>query len=141
VADVGDFFARYVDGVEPLPYAELFGAAGVAFASLPREGASLAVKLNDSVVVHATRGGAGMDAGLLPGDELLSLGDTRVTNETTLAAALRGLPLGETVELLVARAGAVKRLTVEGRRDPRPRITLKAAETSAMREKWLRVSS
>ncbi|HEX2120028.1 MAG TPA: PDZ domain-containing protein [Thermoanaerobaculia bacterium] len=138
VADVGDFFARYVDGIEALPYAELFGAAGVAFASLPREGASLAVKLSDAFVVHAIRGGAGMDAGLLPGDELLSLGDTRVTNETTLAAVLRGLPLGETVELLVARAGVLKRLTVEGRRDPRPRITLKAAEKSAMRESWLR---
>lgn len=137
VADVGDFFAHYVDGVEPLPYAELFGAAGVAFASLPREGASLAVKLNDAFVVHAIRGGAGMDAGLLPGDELLSLGETRVTNEATLAAALRGLRLGETVELLVARAGVVKRLTVEGRRDPRPRITLKAMEKSAMRESWL----
>lgn len=139
VADVGDFFARYVDGVEPLPYAELFGTAGVAFASLPREGASLGIKLNSAFVVEAAiRGGAGMDAGLLPGDELLSLGGTHVTNETQLTAALRGLALGETTELLIARAGVTKRLSVEGRRDPRPRITLRSVGTSAMRETWLR---
>jgi len=31
IVDLPAFFAKYVDGLEPLPYEELFSAAGVAF--------------------------------------------------------------------------------------------------------------
>ena len=78
VADVGDFFARYVEGTEPLPYEELFTAAGITFAAAPREpeSASLGakVKMQDGLLLveGVIRGGAGMDAGLLPWDELLA---------------------------------------------------------------------
>ncbi|HEY6138363.1 MAG TPA: hypothetical protein VI670_11425 [Thermoanaerobaculia bacterium] len=139
VADVGGFFARYVDGVEPLPYAELFAAAGVAFASARREGASLAakVKLVDGLLMieNVLRGGAGMDAGLLPNDELLSLDGTRTSSEAALATALRGMR--ESAELLVSRAGVIKRLTLEARPDPRPQITLQIAGESGLRRQWL----
>jgi predicted metalloprotease with PDZ domain len=143
VADPGDFFARYVDGTEPLPYEELFTAAGIAFASAPREPetASLGVKLKPQdgqlVIEGVIRGGAGMDAGLLPGDELLALDDTRIANETALNAALRALPVGRTAELLVARAGVVKRLSLAGRPDPRPVITLRVEDASELRRGWL----
>jgi len=140
VADVGDFFARYVDGVEPLPYAELFAAAGVAFASAPREGASLGakVKMVDGLLMieSVLRGGAGMDAGLLPNDELLSLDGTRTSGEAALAVALRGMR--GSAELFVSRAGVVKRLSLEARPDPRPQITLRIAEPSELRARWLR---
>ncbi|MDQ3282700.1 MAG: hypothetical protein M3Q69_14960 [Acidobacteriota bacterium] len=143
IADVGDFFARYVEGVEPLPYAELFAAAGVAFAAVPADaqraffGAKL--KNHDGVLIVETvlRGAAGMEAGLLPNDELLALGDTRLTNEAALAAALRALPIGEAAELLIARAGMTRRLTLIGRPDPRPRISLRIAEPSDLRRGWL----
>ncbi|HEX7831601.1 MAG TPA: hypothetical protein VF787_18240, partial [Thermoanaerobaculia bacterium] len=74
LADVGDFFARYVDGTEPLPYEELFATAGVAFAASPASTAmSLGARLKSSdgllVVDAVTRGGAAMEAGLLPNDE------------------------------------------------------------------------
>ncbi len=135
VADVGDFFARYVDGVEPLPYAELLATAGVAFASARRDGASLGakVKMVDGLlrIENVLRGGAGMDAGLLPNDELLSLDGVRVTGE----AALRGFR--DSAELLISRAGVVKRLTLEARPDPRPQITLQLAEPSELRRQWL----
>lgn len=139
VADVGDFFARYVDGVEPLPYAELLAAAGVAFASVRREGASLGAKLKvvDGLLVieNVLRGGAGMDAGLLPNDELLSLDGTRLGSEAAVAAALHGM--SDTAELLISRAGVVKRLTLEARPDPRPQIVLRIAEPSDLRREWL----
>ncbi len=142
VADVGDFFARFVDGTDPLPYAELLATAGVEFASESREGASLAAKLkvvNGSLVIDSVvRGGAGMGAGLLPADELLSLDGTRTADEAALEAALRGLRLGDSAELLIARAGVVKRLSLEARGDPRPKIKLRAAEPSDVRRQWLR---
>ena len=141
VTDVGDFFALYVDGVEPLPYEELFAAAGVAFASAIRgDQTSLAAKLKmmdglllvDSVI----RGGAGFEEGLLPGDEIVSLGGVRTANEAMLEAALDGMD--ETAELVIARAAVTKRLTLTAKPDPRPRIRLQVAEDSKLRREWLR---
>jgi predicted metalloprotease with PDZ domain len=143
VIDVGDFFTRYVDGIEPLPYEELFSAVGISFASATREPecASLAARVktqdNALVVESALRGGAGMEAGLLPGDELLALGDTRITSEATLVAALRGLRVGESTELLIARAATVRRLSLIARADPRPDITLRIESASKLRRGWL----
>jgi predicted metalloprotease with PDZ domain len=143
VVDVGDFFTRYVDGVEPLPYEELFSAAGISFASATHEPecASLAARLktqDGTVLVESVlRGGAGMDAGLLPGDELVALGDTRITGETTLVAALRGLRVGGSTELLIARAATLRRLSLVARADPRPNITLRIESTSELRRGWL----
>ncbi|HEU4889542.1 MAG TPA: PDZ domain-containing protein [Thermoanaerobaculia bacterium] len=143
VADVGDFFTRYVDGTEPLPYEELFRAAGVAYATAPREPKSASigarVKMQDGLVLieSVLRGGAGMDAGLLPGDELLALGDTRISSEAALTAALRGLHAAQSAELWIARAGVVKRLTLAARPDPRPVVTLRIESTSELRRGWL----
>jgi predicted metalloprotease with PDZ domain len=147
MADVGDFFVRYVDGTEPLPYEELFSAAGIGFAAAPREpeNASLATHLRwqDGLMTvdRAIRGGAGMDAGLLPGDELIALNETRITNDLLLQAALRGLRIGESTELLIARAGIMKRLTLQARPDPRPIITLRVEGPSELRRGWLKRES
>ena len=143
VADVGDFFARYVEGTEPLPYEELFTAAGIAFASAPREPetASLGVKLKlqdgQVIVEGVVRGGSGMDAELLPGDELLAIDDTRIASEAMLTAVLRALHIGQRAELLIARAGVVKRLSLAVRSDPRPVITLRLEGASELRRGWL----
>lgn len=142
IADVGDFFARYVDGTVPLPYEELLGAAGVAFAVAQREPltASLSAKLKagGTVVESVVRGGAAMDAGVLPGDELIALGDTRLTDEATIAAALRAVAPGESVELLVARGGLLRRLSLQARPDPRPVVTMSVREPSELRRQWLK---
>jgi len=143
VADVGDFFARYVDGVEPLPYAELFEAAGIAFASALRGGASLGARLKTMdgllMVDAVIRGGAGMDAGLLPGDELLSLGGARTATPAALEAALQAID--GTAELEISRGGVTKRLTVAARPDPRPEIRLRVERDSRLRDGWLRRDS
>lgn len=139
-ADVGDFFVRYVGGTEALPYAELFATAGVAFASAPREPhkAFLGAKLrSDGTIESVLRGGAGMEAGLLPGDELLAIGETRVASETALANVLRAMQIGDTAEMLVARAGVLRRMTLTARPDPRPVISLCVTGPSPVRERWL----
>jgi predicted metalloprotease with PDZ domain len=143
VADVGDFFTRYVEGTEPLPYEELFTAAGLTFAAAAREPESAAlcvrVKTQDGLLIvdGVLRGGAGMESGLLPGDELLAIADTRIANEATLNTALRALHLGQSTELLITRAGLVKRLSLVARRDPRPTITLRIESASELRRGWL----
>ena len=141
-ADVGDFFARYVDGTDPLPYAELLAEAGVAFATTERQpgqaflGARLLVR--DGLLVEAvTRGTAAMEAGLLPNDELLALDGNRVASEAGLKNALRGVAMGETAELLIARAGVVRTLSLPARPDPRPIVSLRIEGASDVRRAWL----
>ena len=84
------------------------------------------------------RGGAGMEAGLLPGDELIALDGTRTTNKAALDAALCGLRMGESAELLIARAGIVRTLSLVARPDPRPKIALRIEGPSELRRDWLR---
>ena len=143
ITDVGDFFARYVDGTDSLPYQELFGAAGVAFATAARDvdrpflGARLATREGALVVESVIRGAAGMEAGLLPNDEVLALGGDRVPTEAALQNALRGVGMGETAELLVSRAGILRTLSLTGRADPRPLVSLAIEGDSELRRVWL----
>lgn len=143
VAGVGDFFARYVEGTDPLPYADTFAAAGLAFTTAERQpnqaflGARLKTQDGALLVESVLRGAPGMEAGLLPNDELLALDGNRTATPALLESALRALPLGQTAELLIARAGVVRTLSLTGRPDPRPVIELKSAEPSDLRRAWL----
>lgn len=143
VADVGDFFARCVDGTDPLPYADCLAPFGIELAMQPRdpEHASLGarVRVNGAgVFVDAVlRGAAGMEAGLLPNDELLAIDGYRIGSEAALEAALHGVEIGETAELLVARGFVTKTLTLTGRADPRPQVSLRIERPSDLRRGWL----
>ena len=143
IADVGDFFARYVDGTEPLPYAETFAVANLVYKATPRQPGQPAlgarVKTQDGLLVvdSVLRGAAGMEAGLLPGDELLAVDGNRVTNAAGFESAMRAVRLGDTAELLVARAGILKPLTLRGALDPRPDVALRADGPSELQRAWL----
>ena len=79
-----------------------------------------------------------MEAGSLPNDELLAIDGTRVINETQVTAAMRALRMGDAAELLIARAGTVRRLSLVGKPDPRPEIGLRVTGPSELRRAWLR---
>ncbi|HET7434661.1 MAG TPA: PDZ domain-containing protein [Thermoanaerobaculia bacterium] len=142
VADVGDFFARYVDGTDDLPYAELLRTVGVAFdsrAHSPAPALGAKVKAIDGalLVQNVTRGGAAMDASVLPGDELVALDGTRTNTASALASALDGAAGRESAELLIARWGVMKTLSLPLKADPRVTIELKIAGESDVRRAWL----
>jgi predicted metalloprotease with PDZ domain len=143
VADVGDFFERYVDGVDALPYEELLGAAGIEVSFQPRD-FTLAAKLRATggtlIVESVVRGGAGMTAGLLPGDELLAIDGTRTATEAELEKVLRTVGERESVEMLIARSGVVKTLSLRAVPDPRPRVKLRVTAASELRRQWLAVT-
>ena len=140
VADVGDFFARYVDGTEPLPYAEVLAAIAVEMQSEPRRGIGARFRVdNGLLIVDAVfRGGPAMEAGLLPGDELIAVDGTRTTTDGVLGSALQHLGDGATAELLIARAGEVRRQRFTVRPDPRVTVTLRTTGASELRAAWLR---
>jgi predicted metalloprotease with PDZ domain len=143
VADVGDFFGKYVYGTDPLPYDEVFALAGLALDVKPSDasrstlGARVRVQEGALVVDHALRGGAAMRAGLLPGDEILSVGGDRVTTVAALEAALRAVPVGDSTELLIQRAGRMRTLMLTGTPDPRVTVDLRVTGESKMRDAWL----
>lgn len=144
VADVGDFFARYVYGTDPLPYAELFATAGLAIetkASDPaRSSLGARIRMQDGLlfVDHVLRGGAGMSAGLLPGDEVVSLGGMRTSTTAALDSALRALRIGEAADLVVSRTARMHTLTLVGAPDPRVTIAFRIEGESKVRESWFR---
>ncbi|HVR39558.1 MAG TPA: PDZ domain-containing protein [Thermoanaerobaculia bacterium] len=144
VADVGDFFERYVDGTEPLPYNDLFDAAGIEIeiVSRSRDAMALGAKLKSDEglleIDNVIRGGAAMEAGLLPGDELLAIDGTRTLSEADVRRSLKSLREGESVEVMFARTGVVRSASLVGRRDPRVSVTLRVARDSELRKQWLR---
>lgn len=146
IADVGDFFLRYVEGTEPLPYEELFTAAGVAFASGPDAAGApfLGVRLRPGqsplTIESVIRGAAGMEAGLLPGDELIALDGVRLSNEAILESAVGALAgdASASRELLVGRAGTVRTLSLYGRPDARPKVAMSLASETGLGRAWLR---
>src|SRR5581483_10216652 len=141
IAGLPEFFARYVDGADPLPYEELFAAAGVEFVSRRRP-AGLGVKLaerNGALFAESVmRGGAAMSAGMLAGDEVLSIDGFRTRTVADAERAVKRAGESE-IEILFAHGGVVLRRQIAARTSDAVDIELKMADTdNALRDAWLR---
>ncbi|HJW92457.1 MAG TPA: PDZ domain-containing protein [Thermoanaerobaculia bacterium] len=141
IVGLPEFFAKYVDGLEPLPYEEVLAAAGIAFVSRPRS-ASLGAKVKVSdgalLIESVTRGGAAMAAGLLPNDEVIAIDGTRTRHASEANRAMTAAGERE-VEVVFARGGVVDRCMLTPRADGSVDIELKIAEPdNALRREWLR---
>lgn len=137
-----DFFARYVDGTEPLPYEELLGRAAVAFDSASGERLALGAKLKMTdgrlMIASVTPEGSAMEAGLLPGDELIAIDSQRTASPDDADRLFESLREGEAVPAIFARAALVQTRALVPRRDPHVSVSLRIAGESALRESWLR---
>jgi predicted metalloprotease with PDZ domain len=106
--DLSDFFARYVRGVETLPYDEAFGYVGMRLGrSVAREPYSAGVTLDwrdtERVRVGSVRNySPAEDAGLQEGDEVLSLAGKNIRRENWLLALGR-YKEGDRVRITVKR--------------------------------------
>ncbi len=140
--DFAEFFERYVDGTAALPYEEVLGPFGIAFEASAGGQVGLGAKLRSSggtlIVDAVVRGGAAMEAGLLPGDELIAIGSTRTTGEELLERALRAAGGAESVELLASRGGVVRTRRLPLKPDPHVAISLRLAGEHELRDEWLR---
>ena len=79
----------------------------------------LGLKANEGVGIARVDGLAARDAGLQPGDVVLSVGRTSVGNPAALDRQLAGVKAGETVMLLVMRGNARQYVAVTPRTDAR----------------------
>ena len=110
---VDDFYARYVNGREALPYQEVLSKAGITVAvsevRSPYLGvATSGVRDGGVVLDHVIEGSMAAAAGLQPGDVLLRVGDVPTDNPDTFGPAYRSRyrdAEGQEVEVVYRREG------------------------------------
>jgi predicted metalloprotease with PDZ domain len=113
-----DFNTRYVDGREPFPWATVLPLAGLRLnvdsIREPWIGVSTNIDSGGVMVVNVERDGAAAVAGVQVGDYLLRLGDIAVTDPDfgTRYRSRYARSEGETVPLVVRRAGEERTLTL-----------------------------
>ena len=138
VVDDPAFFARYVDGVEPLAYAEIFALAGVRYEAR-RKRSTLGVKLKDGAIESVASGSSGAACDLLPHDELLAVHGLRVSSTPDIEHALHETKPGDEIEVVFARNGAVMSRHVHLLDDGAMEVRLHLEEEdNALRREWLR---
>jgi predicted metalloprotease with PDZ domain len=143
--ELNDFFTKYVEGTEPLPYAELLGRAGVSFHPRLRDasfGAGVRVIDGALIVERVVRGGAASAAGILAGDELLAIAGQRVRSEADVDRIVRALGKAD-CEVLTSRFGIVRTRPFAGRPDGGGDIEVAIDPTAdesrhQFRREWLR---
>jgi predicted metalloprotease with PDZ domain len=145
--DFGDFFSRYVGGLDELPYDGMLAHAGlkleVAHAPATRSiGVVTRTEADRLIVDSVPPSGAGYDAGLMPGDVVLALDDERVV-PATFGARLNDRGAGAAVKLQVMRGDRLLAITVTLQDDHKPtyKITEDPAASSAartLRDAWLK---
>ena len=132
--DLQDFFARHIQGSEPLPAARVLALAGFrlavdtiearttqgapapdlrlvgqSFAGMGSAGGAAGGRLRLGVGNAESAWGR---AGLVTGDELVSVDGRPVADAAALKAALAGKAAGDTVRVSVLRAGTPRSFTV-----------------------------
>jgi predicted metalloprotease with PDZ domain len=103
--DLADFFAKYVDGTEDLPFNQYLEPFGLQIVSEDKELVPyLGMKVNSEqgreVVKFVETGTPAYIAGIDPGDELLAIDGMRVT-ATGISDRLRDYQPGDTIEVTV----------------------------------------
>jgi predicted metalloprotease with PDZ domain len=144
--DMGDFFKRYVRGVESPPYEEAFAQVGLRFVREPQQPVSVGVAADESdannfKVARVRPGSPASDAGLESGDTITSFGGVRLTPGNLLKTIGRYKP-GDRVELTVLRGRRTIQMTIimgppqvsSYRIDE---MTNATAEAKALRAAWL----
>jgi predicted metalloprotease with PDZ domain len=137
-----DFHAKYIDGREPLPWADILPRAGLRIVSdtirEPRVGLASTQDSTGAIVVDAVQpGGVGEAAGVMPGDQLIALGDIEVM-DPGFGEAFRarfGKSEGDSLAIRVRRGADTLTLHGEvrlaGRTETRLDVDPKAGEKAA----------
>lgn len=121
--ELDEFFARYIGGVDELPFAELFAAAGLSMRwdwankspdGTPRPALGVRTKRDGGQlkVTHVLRDTPAYNAGLNADDEIIAVDDFRVADDATLRDRLDDHGEGEAVTLTVARREQLRTIAV-----------------------------
>jgi predicted metalloprotease with PDZ domain len=113
--DLSDFFARYLDGLDELPFDEYLSGFGLKLVSNAEEGRLppfVGLTLNaDRTVKFVEAGSTAENAGINPGDELLAIEGVRVTSDHW-QDLLKEYQVGETIELTLFHQDVLRQCKV-----------------------------
>jgi predicted metalloprotease with PDZ domain len=102
--DLSDFFARYIDGTEELPFNQYLEPFGLQLVAETEPGAYLGVKVSSEngreIVKFVEAGSPAQFAGIDPGDELLAIDGIKVT-ANQLSDRLKDYKPKDTIEVAV----------------------------------------
>jgi len=112
-ADFSDFFARYIAGVDPLPYEKLFSTVGLHLekqaVTVPDPGfRTLRRQSEAGVIVAVTPGSEAERAGLRVGDVVQQVNGRAASGVPESDVTM--LHIGDTVELRVLTAGGTRKI-------------------------------
>ena len=114
--DMGDFFKRFVRGVEAPPYEEAFAQAGLRFVREPRQPVSIGItsdekEANNFKLAEVRPDSPAAAAGLEVGDVILLFGGVKLTPANLFKTIARYKP-GQNVLLSVQRGRRVIQITI-----------------------------
>jgi predicted metalloprotease with PDZ domain len=110
-----DFFRHTIDSAEELDYSKALAWYGLRFPAVepPTEGslATLGVELGGASILHIPSDGPAHGLDLQVNDELIAINDFRLEHGA-LEERLKRYAVGEQVELLIARRGKLRRISL-----------------------------
>jgi len=143
---LGEFFAKYVHGTDPLPWEEVLAYAGLEVTpekskSGPWLGVMSRERNGRSLITGVIAGSPAYDGGLNVNDELLALNGYRV-GSTDLSSRITEMSVGDTARITVFRHDVLREFTIRLEAPPVPSYAVKPmAETTALQkeiyEAWL----
>lgn len=145
--DLSDFFNRYIDGTDELPFDEYLEPFGLRLHSVevdepvPHLGMNVKTEHGKEVIQFVEAGSPAEVAGVNPGDELLAIDGFRVSAEQ-LSDRLKDYNPGDTVELSVFHQDTLRALpvTLAAPRSSRYQVVPLENPTEAQRQnfaEWL----
>ena len=145
--DLSAWFALALDSTDELDYTEALDWLGLEFSAPPEDeergwiGVLTRTAGGRLLVAQVRRGTPGFAAGFNVDDEILAIGDHRVL-PGSWNERIGLVPPGSEVSVLVARRGALRRLTVQVGAQPGERWELASVETPSpaqtrRRDDWL----
>lgn len=142
--NLDDFYKKYINGTEIIPYAEIFDKVGISVKDItsfkPSFGATVREE-NGKVMVKGIRtGSCAEDAGISVGDEIVGCNGFRV-DQGMLEGMMNGLNTSETAELLIAREEKLFSVKVKMTNYRKPQFQFQqevGGKNEALYNYWLR---
>jgi predicted metalloprotease with PDZ domain len=138
-----DFSARYIDGRDPLPLNQILPLAGMRAVTdtvrEPRLGIQSAADSSGIIVAGVQPGGPAQEAGVRPGDRLLSLGDLSISDPNFGAAFRDKFSKQEGAPLPIKVRRGADTLTLNGKVRLSTRLELRIEADAGASQKAVRI--
>lgn len=140
--NMDEFFAKYVDGTEIIPYKEFYAPVGLNVQDITTNNPSFGASVREEggkVMVKSVRfGSSAEDAGISVGDEIIGCNGYRV-NQSIFEGMVNGMSNFESCEMLVARDEKLFSVQATIKLYKKPQFLLTKSTTNEKRlHYWLR---